>query len=687
MKSFLKTSFLWIWSKKWWALAALIVLGVLGFWLVKKYWTSEPSAFYVNNDYTVATGDVVNSLSLAGTTQFANAQKLTFVNKGRVTSVRTKIGANVKKGDILATITTDDLDREVETAKKNLKNQQLKLQQILEKSNKELDILRAQSNYDLLLLQKQTLPSEQLLDIQTKKSELQELERQIKDKEKDLKEAKLDHSELLSGKAGANNAELALSELVRKRNNDMLDLVNGFRTKANELQTLLEDYDALVKLSDLYTPNDQNIYLGAKNVLAMNSSKNKYWEIRPYVEKLQDRYTTFSAIPVGQLTENQILSGYAILKELGNQLKEWWKINATAFVDSIETADLTREKITSYVRTYGTAYEDKGFAMINDYSNVVEKLAGMKKTDTTVEDSENKIEKLNIELEKLKIQLQKNKNELEVDQKKKILEGAELDKKIEDARVDLEKAKSWNTQQEEIESLRNEIDNAQFNLTTLMKKYDEYKIIANFDGVVTKLDMQVGDSIENNASSDTQKYIYVETPDLLEVALEVDQIDIVKLSLNMPVTVSVDAFPGEVYSGYFSEIDTMPNGNSYKASVVFQKHSPEEKILGGMTANVNVILNEERGKVVIPNPAIVDSEFWTKIVRLKKGESWIDQEVEIGITDDMNTVILSGLKEGDIIKELYINDTSMQNFGVGAEDNNGFGGMWWWRWPWGRPPM
>lgn len=41
----------------------------------------------------------------------------------------------------------------------------------------------------------------------------------------------------------------------------------------------------------------------------------------------------------------------------------------------------------------------------------------------------------------------------------------------------------------------------------------------------------------------------------------------------------------------------------------------------------------------------------------------------------MNTVILSGLKEGDIIKELYINDTSMQNFGVGAEDNNGFGGM------------
>lgn len=101
----------------------------------------------------------------------------------------------------MATITTDDLDREVETAKKNLKNQQLKLNKILDKSNKELDILRAQSQYDLLLLQRQTLPNEQLLDLQTKNSELQDIQRQIKEKEKTLKEAKNDHTELLSGKA------------------------------------------------------------------------------------------------------------------------------------------------------------------------------------------------------------------------------------------------------------------------------------------------------------------------------------------------------------------------------------------------------------------------------------------------------------------------------------------------------
>lgn len=220
--------------------------------------------------------------------------------------------------------------------------------------------------------------------------------------------------------------------------------------------------------------------------------------------------------------------------------------------------------------------------------------------------------------------------------------------------------------------MRNEIDNAQFNLTTLMKKYDEYKIIANFDGVVTKLDMQVGDSIDINTTADTQKYIYVETPDLLEVKLEVDQIDIVKIKLGMPVQVYVDALPDAVFEGKFSEIDTMSEGSSYKAKVVFQKQNPDQKILGGMSANIKVILEEEKDVIVVPNPALADNENGEKIVRLQKDGAWIDQVVEIGIADDMNTVVTSGLQLGDIIKGLYINETSIQNAGIGAEES--FGG-------------
>lgn len=40
--------------------------------------------------------------------------------------------------------------------------------------------------------------------------------------------------------------------------------------------------------------------------------------------------------------------------------------------------------------------------------------------------------------------------------------------------------------------------------------------------------------------------------------IDVDQIDIVKIKQGMKVEVTVDAFPDQVYSGVFSEIDTMP---------------------------------------------------------------------------------------------------------------------------------
>ena len=672
MKAFFRSLFSWLWTKKWRVLAVLLVLIGGAFWIGKKYFWKQADTSIVSADHIVTTGSVGKTLNLAGTTQFAHAQKLTFANKWRVTSVKTKIWAHVKKGDVLATITTDDLDRKVETAKKELKNKQLELRKIIDKSDKALELLKAQSNYDLLMVQKQTLPGEQQLDVQTKKSDLLETERLIKDKEKNLKEAQQDYAELLSGKAGANNAELALSKNVRTRNTSMEKLIRAFREEASKLQSTLDNYDAVMKMTDQYDWEDENIYIGAREPRLLNQSKEQFWKIHSYKKILNDLYAQYSKIPVGSMTENSILSWYSVFKDLGIDLRTRGKINYDLFMASIESeGTLSKAKKEEYASSFWTTIENLGYAYQDKYHAAVETLAGLKDSDTTIEDAADKVEKLKIELENLNISLKKKKLEFDVNQKKLFVDAADLEKKIQDARLDLEKARAWTTQKDEIERIQNEIDNAQFELTTLMKQYDEYKIIANFDGVVTKLDMQVGDSIEANASADTQKYIYVETPDLLEVKIDVDQIDIVKIKQGMKVEVTVDAFPDQVYSGVFSEIDTMPEWNSYKAKVVFQKNNPEEKILGGMSANVKVTLEEERGKLVVPNPALADNERGEKIVRLKKGNDRVDQVVEIGISDDSNTVILSGLKLGDTIKGFYMNGTSMANLGLTQGPSDG----------------
>ena len=685
----IKRFFWWIWAKKWRVLTILVVWGAGGYRAIKKFFPEKPVISYTSSDYVVGTGDVEKTLNLAGTTQFAHAQKLTFAaQKWRVTSVKVKIWEQVKKGQTLATITTDEIDRDVENLRRILKNAQQDLKKAVEKSNKDLEILDAQAKYDSLLVQKQILPSTLQLDTKTKASAVSEAEssvkvaeaniktkeRELKDKQKELDDIQSDYQKLLSGDKAA---LLTTPETTRNWNSKMLEYIREFRNQSNELQKTLDAYDAVVKLSNNYTPDDKNIYLGAKNVSAMNLSKNKYWEVSAYVKKLQDLYEEFSKIPLEKITKNQILSAYSIFSDLWNQFKERWKINVDAFWDSIETADMPKKTILWYVETFGRNYETHGESLIDKNVNIVDTLAKLKIAETPLEEIKEKLDKSKVELDQAQVALLKAKNDAEkakntlqdallknqLTNQDNALKSAKLEQDIKEAKEKLEDAKSWETQRDALQKARDAVDKAQLDLTTKMKEYDDYKIIANFDGVVTKINMQIWDSISSSRSnSDTDtKYIYVETPDLLEVKLEVDQIDIVKIGIGMNVEVYIDAFQGSVYTGVFSEIDTMPEGNSYKAKVVFKKANAEDKIFGGMSANVKVILESEKGKVVVPNPAIADNEQGEKIVSLKKGNKWIDQVVETGISDDMNTVILSGVKAWDTIKGFYMNETSAWN--------------------------
>ena len=687
----IKRFFSWIWEKKWRVLAILVIWGLGGYRAIEKFFPEKPVISYTSSDHVVGTWDVEKTLNLAGTTQFAHAQKLTFISEGRVTSVKVKVWDTVKKGQVLATISTDNLDKDIEDLKRNLKNAQQDLKKAIEKSNKDLDILKAQAEYDLLLVQKQTLPGTLQLETQTKASAVSEAEstiklaestiktkeRELKDKQKELEDIQADYQKLQSWDKGA---LLSTPETTRNWNNKMLEYIREFRNEANKLQKTLDAYDAVVKLSSTYTADDRNIYLGAKNDAAMNRSKNKYWDVSAYVGKLHKLYDEYSKLPLEKITKNQILSGYSIFTQLGEEFKEWWKINIDAFGDSIETADMPKSKILEYVDTFWRAYEILWESYLDKNVNIVDTLAKLKTAETPLEEIKDKLDKAKVEVEQAQVALLKAKTDLETAKNKTTQESlkyqlasqentvkaAELEQKLKEAKEKLDDAKSWETQRETLQKSRDAVDSAQLALTTKMKEYDNYKITANFDGVVTKVNMQIWDSIgsSRNSSDTDTKYIYVETPDLLEVKLEVDQIDIVKIGIGMNVEVYIDAFQGSVYTGVFSEIDTMPEGNSYKAKVVFKKANAEDKIFGGMSANVKVILESEKGKVVVPTPAIADNEQGEKIVSLKKGDKWIDQVVETGISDDMNTVILSGVKVWDTIKGFYMNETSATNLGL-----------------------
>ncbi|MDR3168677.1 MAG: efflux RND transporter periplasmic adaptor subunit [Candidatus Peribacteria bacterium] len=143
----------------------------------------------------------------------------------------------------------------------------------------------------------------------------------------------------------------------------------------------------------------------------------------------------------------------------------------------------------------------------------------------------------------------------------------------------------------------------------------------------------------------------------------------------MPVQIVLDALPGSPYTGTLLEIDTTSQGNdsnygggatTYKAKVVFTK-KPEDTILGAMTARLKIVLEEVFDVVLAPNIAISRGFEGTFVMKAEQGK-YKKVPVELGLSDQANTEILTGLVKGDMIMGVFIDKEGMDVAGVN-DDN------------------
>lgn len=193
-------------------------------------------------------------------------------------------------------------------------------------------------------------------------------------------------------------------------------------------------------------------------------------------------------------------------------------------------------------------------------------------------------------------------------------------------------------------------------------------LTAPFDGVVTAVHISEGE----NASG-----LAVELVDnkSLEVVLAVDEIDVGRLSVGQPATVTMETWPRNEIE---SEITTIAPASSDSASgvVTFNVHLTLDQsdlpILVGMTANADLITEVGENVLLVPNAAITaDRDKGTYSVNLVRttedgSKSITPIDVTIGLKDDDFTQIVSGLVEGDVVV-LGDFDAPTQTFGPGGD--------------------
>ena len=216
------------------------------------------------------------------------------------------------------------------------------------------------------------------------------------------------------------------------------------------------------------------------------------------------------------------------------------------------------------------------------------------------------------------------------------LRSAELKmKQVKDQYDNETKDDLWQRQTQDV-SVKQSLNN----LNKAKEKLQDYSIKAPFDGVVTGLSVEAGDSVSRSTVIAS-----VITRDML-VTVSLNEVDAAKVAEGNSVTLSFDALPELSLSGKVSRIDTIgsvtQNVVSYNAEIIFDEQLTSLK--PGMSASADIAVVEKTGVLLVPNAALSTSRGKT-IVRTQQ-ES---RAVVTGVTDDASTEIVSGLSEGENI--------------------------------------
>ncbi len=171
-------------------------------------------------------------------------------------------------------------------------------------------------------------------------------------------------------------------------------------------------------------------------------------------------------------------------------------------------------------------------------------------------------------------------------------------------------------------------------------------IKAPFAGTITQSQPMIGDQV-------TPGTVAFRIDDLsrLLVDVRVSEIDINSIQPGQAVTLSFDAILNSEYQGVVVEVDPVGTQGAgvIDFAVTVELTNPDGSIRPGMTAAVNILVNELQDVLLVPNRAVRFIEG-KRVVYVLRGGTPEPVTVVLGASSDLTSEVIGGdLKEGDQI--------------------------------------
>ncbi len=199
----------------------------------------------------------------------------------------------------------------------------------------------------------------------------------------------------------------------------------------------------------------------------------------------------------------------------------------------------------------------------------------------------------------------------------------------------------------------------------------KYYVYAPMDGIISSTDSttKVGDAV----SSGTVLGSMIANQNIIQLSL--NEVDVVKVKTGEKVAITFDALPDITATGYVADVDTVGTVSqgvvSYGVKIALD--ITDSKIKPGMSASVNIITDTRQNVLTVPNSAVKskNGNYYVFVLNQKQDLTSptasqgfaspiapTQKTVEIGLADESNTEIISGLAEGDQVVLRTISSTT-----------------------------
>ena len=178
-------------------------------------------------------------------------------------------------------------------------------------------------------------------------------------------------------------------------------------------------------------------------------------------------------------------------------------------------------------------------------------------------------------------------------------------------------------------------------------------IVSPMDGLILSRDVQVGDAVSSILVNGSQATLIMTLGDVSEVYVlgKVDEADIGKVFLDQAARIVVESFKDKKFNGKVTKIS--PLGKEKDNVTTFEVRvsilNPGGELKSNMSANAEIILEEKKGVLLIPESAVIydkDRKASIEIPDPKAEKGRAKKDVKLGISNGVKTELVSGLTEG-----------------------------------------